>query len=371
MMTHSKRRGWGRVCGPLAFCGLVACAGDLPLDDEREDDASPLEQPLALQEELEEDEGSDAAAPEAELSDEAIAAEADAEASAMAAAELGVSASASSVPNRVGVLTWNICGATKTCNGSAYPERKIDELVDHVLTDSSIGVVMIQEACESIHSRPLERELNRRTRSTWVVQHRTAIRLNSKKTAVTCPVTGKPEAGVAIAVRAMPGSKFDRWNTRFKSVPEKNGAHSQGAACVQDTANKLLACTAHFANENNDGLRTRRAASARDFRDKALWFQRRGYRTIIGGDFNLDRNAPEVRVLYDGNFEADTDDKCDTMGPPTCRSSGGHKYDYIFFSDFGWDLERGDVQLSGSNHYLRRELSDHWILEGIVKRAAR
>ncbi|MGH3341368.1 MAG: PKD domain-containing protein [Carbonactinosporaceae bacterium] len=42
------------------------------------------------------------------------------------------------------------------------------------------------------------------------------------------------------------------------------------------------------------------------------------------------------------------------------------KIDYIFFSDFGWDLVDGG-RIAGSKLYNDGELSDHWMLKGIVK----
>ena len=155
----------------------------------------------------------------------------------------------------------------------------------------------------------------------------------------------------------------------FKHTPEPNGTHTQGAACIQDRGNMLLACTSHFANEHAVNSLAIRAASARDFRDQARDWQNGGYRTIIGGDFNLEPDDAAVQPLYDGNFEADSDEKCTTTGPwflKGCRNPAGVKFDYLFFSDSGWDLEQGRPIYVGSRRYDFGQLSDHWMLRAVV-----
>ncbi|QKV96460.1 endonuclease/exonuclease/phosphatase family protein [Streptomyces sp. NA02950] len=280
------------------------------------------------------------------------------------------------IPPRVGVLTWNICGAINSCPNSSHPQRKLDELVDRVNDDASISVVMIQEACDSLHSTPLETALNQGTSGEWVVRHRTAKTIGTDNP-VRCPRSGKPEAGVAIAMKKLPGSDLVHdsagrpgWDMTFTSTSEPGGKHSQGAACLEDRGNKLLACTSHFANENADPDKALRTASARDFRNQARDWQNGGYRTIIGGDFNLEPGDDATQPLYDGNFEADSDEKCTTTGPwylKGCRNVLGSKFDYVFFSDRGWDLERGRPLYVGSWRYDVGQLSDHWMLRAVVR----
>lgn len=176
-------------------------------------------------------------------------------------------------------------------------------------------------ACDSLHSTPLETALNQRTSGEWVVRHRTAKTIGTDNP-VRCPRSGKPEAGVAIAMKKLPGSDLVHdsagrpgWDMTFTSTSEPGGKHSQGAACLEDRGNKLLACTSHFANENADPGKALRTASARDFRNQARDWQNGGYRTIIGGDFNLEPGDDATQPLYDGDFEADSDEKCTTTGP--------------------------------------------------------
>lgn len=102
--------------------------------------------------------------------------------------------------------------------------------------------------------------------------------------------------------------------------------------------------------------------------DQVTKYQDRGYRTIVGGDFNLEPDDSQIKPMYAGNFEADTDDKCNTAVRWTlgCIIPFGHKYDYIFFSDSGWDLKTGDVIRNGSWRYDYGRLSDHFMLQGAV-----
>ncbi|NGO73069.1 endonuclease/exonuclease/phosphatase family protein [Streptomyces boncukensis] len=298
------------------------------------------------------------------------------------AADGARSGQSSSLPSRVGVLTWNICGALKedgdnSCPGSS--SGKVDELVNRVKRNESTTVIMVQETCESLHSRPLETALNRETPGEWVVRHRTALRVGTDNP-VVCPRSGKPEAGVAIAMKKLPGSDLVQdsegkpgWDMTFPNTDEEETGtvHTQGAACLQDRGNRLLACASHFANANADKTNLREA-SARDFRDQARDWQNGGYRTIIGGDLNLRPDDDALQPLYEGNFEADSDRKCTTTGPwylnyPTCQNPRGSKLDYIFFSDYGWDLVRGHPYYWGSRDYSLGRLSDHWMLWSVVR----
>jgi hypothetical protein len=281
---------------------------------------------------------------------------------AAGAAEPAAASQQRGVPAKVGVITWNICGAIKRCKGAKRDAEKRAELVRSAAQDKDVAVIMIQEACISLHSRPLERELEAATGARWSVRHRTAKEIGEDRP-VTCPKTGLQEAGAAVFMKELPGSRIVGWDMRFGSTHEDavGRVHSQGAACLQDTANKLLACSSHFANEKADPSGALRRASARDFHQQALAKQNAGYRTIIGGDLNLEPDSRDVQVLYDGNFEADTDDQCPTSGPASCTLKVGRKIDYVFFSDRGWDLDGGDAI------YENEDLSDHWMLKGKVK----
>ncbi|SDL38936.1 endonuclease/exonuclease/phosphatase family protein [Streptomyces indicus] len=289
-----------------------------------------------------------------------------------------------SVPDRVAVLSWNICGTASQCPSRENPSAKLDEIVDIVEADPGYAVIMLQEACKSIHSDKLAERLG----DGWVVRHRTAKIVGTARD-VGCSMSGKADAGVAIAMKKLPGSDFvtgpdgrPGWDLTFTStrglehvegkddLPKTNYT-TQGAPCLQDQGNKLLACTSHFVHGGVADADEIQDASLKDFHRTTVDWQNGGYRTIVGGDFNIKVQDDDIDPMYDGNFEADSNDKCNTTGPrPSwyigCRNSFGSKLDYIFFGDRGWGLRGGDVRYDGSDAYEDRELSDHWGITAAV-----
>ncbi|MET8116155.1 endonuclease/exonuclease/phosphatase family protein [Streptomyces prasinus] len=285
------------------------------------------------------------------------------------------------VPSRFAVLTWNICGAIKDCPSDRKPKKKIDEIVKVVRSDPGYAVIMMQEACKSIHSDELADQLG----DGWVVRHRTATKVGTREK-VRCPASGNKDAGVAVAMKKLPGSKFvtgsdgkPGWNLTFPSTRGLEHAHgdsdqsmsnhaTQGAACLQDKGNRLLACTSHFVHNDVAKYKEIQKASVKDLHRTTKDWQNGGYRTIVGGDFNIDVEGKRIKPLYAGNFEADSNDKCNTTGPRPrgpvgCRHVFGDKVDYVFFSDRGWKLRGGGVRYNGST----KKLSDHWMLTAAVR----
>ncbi|WP_190086425.1 endonuclease/exonuclease/phosphatase family protein [Streptomyces longisporoflavus] len=279
------------------------------------------------------------------------------------------------LPSAVNVITWNICGGLTSCPNSDHPQRKLRELVNRKVDGQKLNVIMMQESCGRLHAAALQKMLG----SGWAVQHRVAPLLATGKPAPCAADGGRLDGGVTVAVQKMPGSDFvndrdasaqsDGWNMTYtpaRSDTPKLG--TQGAACLEDRGNKLLACTTHLANENADPNAAYRRDSVSSLHQQVKEYQDRGYRTIVGGDFNLEPDDSQIKPMYAGNFEADTDDKCNTAVHWTlgCTSPFGHKYDYIFFSDNGWDLKTGDVIRNGSWRYDYGRLSDHFMLQGAV-----
>lgn len=297
-------------------------------------------------------------------------------------------AAPSSIPDRISVLTWNICGAWDQCKSYTQPEKKIAEIKEKVRADSGLSVIMIQEACKSIHSDALAAALG----DGWVVRHRTGKVIGTDQL-IGCDASGgKPEAGTAIALRKLPGADIPTdatgqpgWDLTFrtKGLEHENGdpnrpvtdKQTQGAPCIEDRGNRLLVCTSHFANGSADPTGELRAVSAADFAQTSRDWQAGGYRTVLGGDLNLTPGSSKLDGLYAANFEADSNEKCNTTGPRpslwlTCRNRFGKKLDYVFFSDKGWDLRGGDAVYNGSDDYEDRKLSDHWALSAAVKPTA-
>ncbi|MER7000942.1 endonuclease/exonuclease/phosphatase family protein [Streptomyces sp. NPDC000410] len=281
------------------------------------------------------------------------------------------------LPPEVRVLTWNICGAIARCPNDEKPKRKTDEIVSHAKRDNRIAVIMVQEACV-MHANLLRESLP----GEWVVHHRKAPNMNTGQLLGCAADKTSPKeqrfTGVAIALKKLPGSDLRPFDITFKKADSRPA--TQGAACIEDRGNALVACTSHFPNSSDDADPTGRyrAVAAQDFHDWSLSWQRRGLRTIIGGDLNLSPGDDEIKPLYTDHFEADTARKCNTSGPRQCTSWLGDKIDYIFFSDYGWDLKSGRVIYDGSWRYdlnynpapWPEGLSDHWMLTGTVKPSA-
>ncbi|WP_167829024.1 endonuclease/exonuclease/phosphatase family protein [Streptomyces sp. MZ04] len=307
------------------------------------------------------------------------------------------------LPDKVSVLSWNACGAYEGCPHWDKPELRVDQVVKAVQDDPSVAVIMLQEVCLGLHAEPLQERLG----DGWQVQFRAApvVRkdpvtgdhegptretgdLGTVHTCLSDKRVPTPEAapsallnhdeqgndqrvqaggrrdlaGVLVAMKKLPGSELHPVNMTF--VEDKK----QGAACIKDTGNLLFACSSHFLNKGADPDELSRTASGRDFRDQTVHLQAQGYRTVIGGDLNATPDSKPLQPLYDGNFEADVNQKRPT------HTSGG-KLDHIFFSDYGWDLVGARLDYPGDlwgmpSLDLRATfgvlLSDHWMFKGTV-----
>jgi endonuclease/exonuclease/phosphatase family metal-dependent hydrolase len=275
--------------------------------------------------------------------------------SAPAAAPAATRAAAA-LPGRITALTWNICGASKTACADRdlyQPQAKIDEIKRQVDADATIDVIMLQEAC-GLHAELLQQTLG----AGWVVHHRAAREIGTDRVFACDADNGTTSAGTVIAMRKLPGAKPVAWDMTFPAAENDLGAtrerdfHTQGAACIQDRANMLLACTSHFASGKHPEYRR---VSAQAFAQQARDWQNGGYRTVLGGDFNLTphKENDAIQPLYRGNFESSGGGSREATHPTG-------KIDYLFFSDYGWDLVGNHV------HHPDSKLSDHYILTGTV-----
>lgn len=169
-------------------------------------------------------------------------------------------------------------------------------------------------------------------------------------------------AGVTLAMKRLPGSDFVKggddkpgWNVTFtstrgwerdetKSYKPSTNRTTQGAICLQDRGNKLLACTSHFVSGSVRNAKAIQNASVKDLGRTAATWSKRGYRTVLGGDFSIDgrKERPRLAPLYNGNFEADSNDNAPTRA--------GRKIDSLFFNDRGWKLRGGDVRVMGKGN---------------------
>ncbi|AZM56812.1 hypothetical protein DMA15_33030 [Streptomyces sp. WAC 01529] len=300
------------------------------------------------------------------------------------------SSKAQALPARITALTWNICGAIKECpEAEATPEKKIDEIMRQVNADRSIGVIMIQEACKSLHSDRLADRLG----SDWIVRHRTGKTVGTNNL-IECPsstaVPKTKDAGTAVAVKKIPGTTPMAWDVTFpgtrglehvegKGDKPRTNHTTQGMACAglrsSNAANRLVACSSHFVHRGVHNQERIRAVSARDMAAWGRLWQRQGFRTVLGGDLNtLPGGGGRLKPLYDMSFEGDWNDECDTTGYPWltgCSAVAGSKFDYLFFGDRGLRYVGGDVVNGAdpvaSDAYKSADLSDHWMLKATVR----
>jgi hypothetical protein len=271
--------------------------------------------------------------------------------------------SAMSIPTDVRAITWNICGASKTaCWDWSFGDRfsKVGELARWVERDPRVAVVMMNESCEAYYADYLGTRLNATGTGNWKVHHVNALDIEEAEPFTCDPDINQPkDAGVTIAVKQFPGGDPQPLTLTF---PSTNGRPegTQRAACFKDDPNKFIACAVHLPAGGADPDKRQRRASVRSFHDQLKVWQDQNYRTIAGGDFNLSPDDDAIAPIYEDNFEADTDQQGAT------HSTG--KIDYMFFSDYGWDLLNGNPILSGgTNQYDQHRLSDHWMMQGTVR----
>ncbi|MET7376423.1 endonuclease/exonuclease/phosphatase family protein [Micromonospora arida] len=264
---------------------------------------------------------------------------------------------AAALPSTVRTMTWNICGASaNACKGTRSATEKINSIVQQVRSDPGISVIMIQEACAHLHSNPLASALSNATGATWHVSHRTARNItNGQAIECTFDGAGQRDAGVAVLMRGRSDEQIETFTQTFSSSP--NPSASQGWACIKDRGNKIVACSVHLLRPEDDSDSAIKRASLRDMlTELRQWQDFYGYRTIVGGDFNIDDSESALDPLQAFAHEVDEDDNCNTTGL-TCDYLG-NKYDHIFYGRRAWLQSTGDVGSDGGG------LSDHLRLIG-------
>jgi hypothetical protein len=265
---------------------------------------------------------------------------------------------AAALPATVRAMTWNICGASPgACGGTGTATQKINSIVQQVQSDSSIGIIMIQEACAHLHSNPLATALRSATGATWHVSHRTGRYIDSGKL-IECQTDNQhiTDAGVAVLTRARTDEQIEIFSQTFPSSP--NPMASQGWACIKDRGNKIISCSVHLLRNEDDSDNQVKSANLRDMLNELnQWQEDYGYRTIVGGDFNLDDNWSELDGMQAFAYEVDEDDGCNTDGT-ACGNPLGEKWDHLFYGRRGWQQPTGDVGSDGGG------LSDHARLIG-------
>jgi exonuclease III len=263
--------------------------------------------------------------------------------------ELGVQ----SLPLRLNVMSWNICGASaNACNDLGDAVQKVDRIVQ-VAKERNVQVILLQEACELSHSKALPAKLNAAGLGNWAVFHSRARDYKTGEN-IACtnePADAKNYAGPAVLMKKFPGNSIKPEAAIFPGVPA-DPFHVSEAACLRDEWNGLFACSAHFANEgfdaeNGNPTDTREAQAAR-YAEVAAEKRGEGYTTFIGGDLNISKTYM-LQPLESGNIEADA------LGRWT---SGLVKLDYIFADASQWER----AKLAGV--YSPEGLSDHQMLVG-------
>ncbi|GGU67775.1 endonuclease/exonuclease/phosphatase family protein [Streptomyces lavendofoliae] len=273
------------------------------------------------------------------------------------------------LPSKINALTWNICGGAKSiCGGTGTAKEKIAKVMERVADDPSLAVIILTEVCEKAHAGELQRNL----KDGWRVNFRAGPVMGGRPGEVnrcSMPGTEDQRAGVLVALKKFRGSQIRAKDENFPGVPyanDKAGRPTQGAACLRDWTYKVMACGSHFPSDGVDEREgtdydTREACAYRFGALGAKW-QAKGWRTVLGGDLNLNAEdeRPRLRYLYDwGNFEGDQQNRVTHDGVLS-----NEKLDYLFFSDRGWRLEGAIVDYSDSVSAL----SDHWLLKATVQR---
>jgi hypothetical protein len=279
------------------------------------------------------------------------------------AANADADTAASGMPAQVNALTWNICGGSKNvCEGQGSPALELDKVMQRVNGDPTLTVVALQEVCEDAHANKLRGLLG----SGWKVNFRAGPKMQEAQGQLNrCSLPGAEgqAGGTLVAMKVLPGTRAEQIkeaDEQFRGVPNANdtsGNPTQGAACLQDTVHKLLACSSHFPNEGADAKAgtefDSRIGCAQQYGALGTKWRSEGWRTILAGDLNLNARNSErqhLKPLYDGgNFEGDQRNSPTTPGIPGFRK----KLDYVFFSDGNWKLQGAAVETSSqSDHYL-------------------
>lgn len=280
----------------------------------------------------------------------------------------------SRIPAQVNVLTWNICGGSKSsCAETGTAEEKLDRVMQRVNADSTVAVIALQEVCNFAHAARLQERLGEQ----WVVNFRAAPKMGgehgelNKCTLASLPGPKDQPGGVLVAMKKLPGASITVVDENFAGVPyanDKDGHPTQGAACLRDSVNKLLACSSHFPYDGADAEKgtyyDSRSGSAKQYAALGKEWRTRGWRTVLAGDLNLNARIWTERFvlspLYNGgNFEGDRLNRRTVPGAPLINK----KLDYIFFSANNWQLRGAAVD----NSEAISSLSDHYLLKATVR----
>ncbi|MFD7818369.1 endonuclease/exonuclease/phosphatase family protein [Streptomyces sp. NPDC059785] len=277
------------------------------------------------------------------------------------------------VPAQVNAMTWNICGGSQSsCVGTGTAEEKLDRVIQRVNQDSTLTVIALQEVCSFAHAARLQERLGEQ----WVVNFRAAPVMGGEHgelnrcTLANLPAPKNQPGGVLVAMKKLPGASITVVDEDFVGVPyanDKDGHPTQGAACLRDSVNKLLACSSHFPFDGADKEKgtefDSRSGCAKQYAALGKKWRARGWRTILAGDLNLNVLARSelLRIwpLYSGgNFEGDRLNRTTAPSFPFDK-----KLDYIFFSANNWQRRGAAVDKSEAIS----SLSDHYLLKATVR----
>ena len=129
-----------------------------------------------------------------------------------------------------------------------------------------------------------------------------------------------------------------------------NGEHRR-LLCAKATNYKMVACATHISYGEED-----KAGQVKFVADKVKAFRGKGYRVLLGGDFNLQPASPKLDPIYDSCypagggtlFETDAQRCGERTGKPTAK--GQWKLDYIFYSGEYTGLKADVVSTDVSDH---------------------
>lgn len=276
------------------------------------------------------------------------------------------------IPARVNALTWNICGGSaSSCGEKGTADQKLNRVMQRVNEDRTLMVIALQEVCNYAHAAELQKRLG----DQWVVNFRAAPIMEGEHGSVnrcTLPVPGPKNqpGGVLVAMKKLPGASITVADEDFAGVPyanDRDGHPTQGAACLRDTVNKLMACSSHFPFEGADEAKgtayDSRAGCAKQYAALGTNWRKQGWRTILAGDLNLNGRNGERRYLKPlykgGNIEGDKRNRV-TVPPIVWVHK---KLDYLFFSERNWSLQGAAVDTSSAIS----NVSDHYLLKATVR----
>lgn len=164
-----------------------------------------------------------------------------------------------------------------------------DRLIN-IIDRENIHVVLLQEVCSS-HTTYLEHHRNMPQRDFHFFEN-----LDGNGNRIECAsskhLDGKVEEepahfGVGIGMFD-PHGTIDSTDFEPETLPSPSGATQKVAGCGTREEHGLYVCTAPFTNRDDDPDSTFRVRQMGRLLDLQEAKTERGYRTIMGGDFNLD-----------------------------------------------------------------------------------